>query len=166
MYYAGSNCNQTYDYCRTVDWGHTTCCGDNHQYYQIYSTISNAIEMWWQNGTAGPRYKIDTTAYDPTDNCGRFCINYWPGPWQHQFSGEVHKVGDLMPGSSSYKTSFTTIAYAPNSWNGTGSPSYQELGDLTSGSQLYSDSAPPWCNEVPSNTDKSSLNIWNDDSSC
>jgi hypothetical protein len=128
----------------------TTSNADNIQYYQIYSTSSDEMEMWYYDGTT--RGKILTTNYDPTASG----TNHWSDYWQHVYSGHTHNVQNDVPGSVDHKASFTSIAYAPSSWDGTGTPSFTDLGTTPSSNNM--DSVSYYCFEN-GGTD-SSFNIW------
>jgi len=108
-----------YGYCRTVDFTVPLAQGSNTQYWVVYSSDSHKIEMWYSTLTDGQWYnhRIDWTSFDPTDPNGG---HYWQGPWYEQYAGETRNPGNDVPGSASYKASFTSVAIWPGStpWNG------------------------------------------------
>ncbi|HZT95352.1 MAG TPA: hypothetical protein VFB34_00810, partial [Chloroflexota bacterium] len=145
--YTDTNCPS--GYCH-VDSPTLTYPSDNTQYWEVYSTDSDKIEMWASNSAIG-NLRITWTGYDPTVSGS----NHWDGPWNEQYNGETHNAGSDVPGSLDYKTSFTSVAYFPGSpWNGEQfPPGFSDVNDYPqpSGSKDY------YCsqNGVPSE-----FNIW------
>lgn len=166
--YDPADCNQTYHFCRTILNDTTSCCGANFQYYEIYSTSSNAIEMWfaYYDPHGNIAYKIDTTDYDPTQEwCGsKRCDNWYPSSWQQQYAGETHDSQDAVPGSVGFHTSFTSMAFAPKPWDGVGTPSFQDIGNLSDNAQFDRAFCSFRANITGQNTGYSSFDMW--DQSC
>jgi hypothetical protein len=145
-------------YCRKVT-STTTSGGDDRYYYSIYDNPAGAIAMSWIDGS-GTKHIIQTTYYDPTYSPSD---NHWPSPWTEQFFGENHNVGDDMPGSISYQTTFQDVAFGTSKWSGSGSLPFQNVADhpvpYASPSKAY------WCGSGDS-YDDSTFYIWTRNPSC
>lgn len=89
-----SDHNGNYD---EESYGSALSNGTNISYEVGYDSFSHLEYM-----TADGTHEIDTN-FNP--------IGDWDGPWSMEYLGEVYDSGDEMPGTSTAKTRFSSMAY-------------------------------------------------------
>jgi hypothetical protein len=88
---------------------------------RAYNSAKNKIDMFASSTV------IQTTNYNP--DCTSPCTDQWGKPYLEQYSNEnVNDCSDL-PGTSTQKASYTSMAYLANKWNGSGTPSFSNIAD-------------------------------------
>ncbi len=140
--------------------GVTTSDGDNFQYITSYVTTQSKILMDISNsGSPLGTNEIASTDYNPMDKGAHSGVNYWPVPWESEYSGENQNLGDDVPGTATKKASFTSVDY---SLQMTSSMPPSNLTSITSHSQ-FPRSESYWCiQDVAANA----FNIWTTSTTC
>jgi hypothetical protein len=101
-------CDDYFKYIDTTDGDddQTLSNGQQDTYDEYYNSSQDAEVMVLDS------VQYSATNFDPLNGITN---EHWYGPWGPQWFGEVHDIGDEMPGTSSSRAAFNYVALAPNS---------------------------------------------------